>query len=263
MRGVAAAVIAPAVTGCAVVENGASPLPSRVARPRATCVDASAMATYDTLGGARLVYEVTERPAGFRIEPAFAGQFEGWLAEWNARTGSTARSLRTYGAWLADDGSCDSWHHAGRAFDVARVLGDTGELVSCRYDLWGADPAEGRLAAYWALAASLHAHFAYVLTYRFDAAHANHIHVDNGLSGPERSAFSGRSRVQNQAVQEICRHVWAVPVPDTGQWDAATRDAVRTVLDGLGVRGSLTDQDVWQEFLRASVDHWAASRRST
>ena len=99
-----------------------------------------------------------------------------------------------------------------------------------------------------------------MLTYRFDAAHANHIHVDNGMSGAGRSTFSGRSRVQNQAVQAICQYIWSLPAPDTGRWDAATRDAVRTVLEGLGVRGSLTNQEVWQEFLHASVARWADSR---
>ena len=260
MRGLAAAVLAPvALTGCSVVEDG-SPLPSRVARPRATCVAASAMETYADLGGARLVYEVNDRPTRFRIEPAFAGQFEAWIADWNALTGTTTRSLGTYGSWLADDGACNSWHHAGRAFDVARVDTGGGELASCRYDLWGADPPQGRLAAYWALAASLHAHFAYVLTYLYDDAHANHIHVDNGLFGPERSSFSGRSRVQNEAVQAICEHVWSVPVPVSGSWDPATRASVRTVLDRLDLRGNLTTPDVWQEFLRGSVAHWAATR---
>lgn len=260
MHGLAAALLAPAaLAGCSVGEDD-SPRPSRATRPRASCVAASAMETYATLGGARLVYEVNDLPTRFRIEPAFAGQFEAWIAEWNSLTGTTTRALGTYGSWLADDGACDSWHHAGRALDVARVDTAGGELASCRYDLWGADPPPGMLRAYWALAASLHAHFAYVLTYLYDDAHANHIHVDNGLSGPERSGFSGRSRVQNQAVQAICQHVWSVPTSASGSWDQATRASVRTVLDRLDVRGSLTTPDVWQVFLRGSVSHWAVTR---
>ncbi len=255
MRGLAAAVAAPALLG------GCSDLvPAPPTRPgRATCVDADAMGTYATLGGARLVYAVTGREMSFRVEPAFADQFAAWVADWNALTGTTTTALGTYGAWLGDD-ACDSWHHSGRAFDIAAVIGDSREVASCRYDLWGADPAEGRLPAYWALAASLHAHFAYVLTYLYNDAHANHIHVDNGVSGPDRSTFTGRSRVQNHAVQAICTHVWSVPTPVTGGWDRATRASVRMVLGRLDARGSLTTAEVWQEFLRGSVTRWTSTR---
>ncbi|SDB88355.1 hypothetical protein GA0111570_10669 [Raineyella antarctica] len=260
MGGLAAAIAAPAVlAGCSDISS-VSPARSGATRPRADCVPAASMGTYDNLAGARLVYEVNDRATRFRIEPGFAGQFEAWLAEWNALTGTTTRTLGTYGSWLADDGACDSWHHSGRAFDVARVLDAAGEVVSCHYDLWGADPDEGRLPAYWALAAGLHAHFAYVLTYLYDDAHANHIHVDNGISGSGLSGFSGRSRVQIQAVQAICTHLWSVGTPTTGSWDPATRASVRTVLDRLGLRGNLTATDVWQGFLRGSITHWADGR---
>lgn len=229
-------------------------------RERATCMDAATLGSYTSLGGARLVYEVDRRPAPFRIESAFADQFAVWLTEWDAATGASTTELATFGTWLPDDGSCDSWHHAGRALDVTTLSDATGTVASCRYDRWGADPAPDRLGAYWALAASLHAHFAYVLTYLYDAAHANHIHVDNGLSGADRSAFTGFSRVQNQAVQAICTHLWAVPTPVTGSWDRETRSAVRTVLGRLGVSGGLTTRQVWQDFLAGSVAHWAAGR---
>ena len=46
-----------------------------------------------------------------------------------------------------------------------------------------------------------------MLTHLFDAAHANHIHVDLGRSGPERPRLIRRSRAQVQAVRAMCRHV--------------------------------------------------------
>ena len=82
----------------------------------------------------------------------------------------------------------------------------TAGVVSCRYDRWRtAPPAELEAArrAYWAVAAGLHLRFAYVLTYLYDAQHDNHIHIDNGRSGPDLSTFRPRSRVQVQAVQAI------------------------------------------------------------
>lgn len=245
--------VAPVLAGCGAGGPATGP---RVAWERATCVDAASMGSFSALRGAELVYEVDDRPTRFRIEPGFAGQVEAWLAEWDELRGAATARIGTYGSWLPNDGLCDSWHHAGRAFDVAWLADGSGAVTSCRYDRWGEDPAPGQLAAYWALAASLHAHFAYVLTYLYDGAHANHIHVDNSRSGAGRSVFSGSSRVQNQAVQAICTHVWGVPTAVTGGWDRATREAVRTVLADLGVRGGLTTGAVWQDFLLGSVAHW-------
>lgn len=239
--------------------SGENPL-ERVPRERASCVPAARMESYERLGSARLRYEVNETFTPVRIEPGFAAQLEAWLAEWNDLTGAAPQVLSNYGAWIGNDGSCDSWHHAGRAFDFAQLRADGAPVVSCREDLWGGDPSPEQVRGYWALAASLHLHFAYVLTYLYDEAHANHIHVDNGRSGADMSVFTGTSRVQNEAVQAICTHLWEEPLEVTRDWDSPTRRAVQNVLDRLGVEGRLTSQPVWQEFLRASVRQWRDAR---
>lgn len=226
-----------------------------------TAVPASSMTTYSELGGTDLVYEIDDRSSTFRMEPAFAASLDASLRDhWSAAGWGVPAVLTTYGTWI--DGSSEpsaSWHHAGRAFDVGRVLGPGGtELVSCRYDLWGGTGGEreARAArAYWKLAATLHRDFAYVLTYLYDAAHHNHIHLDNGQSGAERSRFSRGSRVQVQAVQAMCTHVWDRPLSITGRWDGPTRDAAEDVLrvNGLGERFS--GDDAWHAFLTATARH--------
>jgi hypothetical protein len=113
---------------------------------------------------------------------------------------------------------------------------------------------EAGLRSYWAVAAGLHLRFAYVLTYLYNARHANHIHLDNGRSGPDLSTFRPRSRVQVQAVQAMLTYLWAEPVELTGRWDGPTRDAARRVGDQLGLAAELEDAtESWHGFLRASA----------
>ena len=93
-----------------------------------------------------------------------------------------------------------------------------------------------------------------MLTYLYNARHANHIHLDNGRSGTELSTFRTRSRVQVQAVQAMLTYLWAEPVELTGRWDGPTRDAARRVGDQLELARDLADDpESWRGFLRASA----------
>ena len=216
----------------------------------------SSLPRYDRLAGLPLVYEVNRRRREFAIDEGFAGQLEAWLTDVRELTGWPLRQVRTYGTWTNGGTSCSSWHNAGRAFDLARLRRDDGTDISCRYDLWrkasGRELATTR-RAYWAVAASAHRHFAYVLTYLYNTQHHNHIHLDNGRSGTEGSTFSSRSPAQVQAIQGILTHLWDAPVEVTSRWDPATRDATASVLRDLAVGDDLTDQATWAGFLTASV----------
>jgi hypothetical protein len=152
----------------------------------ATCVPRGSLESHRTLAGLPLVYEVTGRRPGFAFDGPFFTRLESWCAGLAAALPSPPRELSTYGSWTDGRSTCGSWHNAGRAFDVARLVLVDGSAVSCRYDQWrsltGTRLAEAR-RRYWTLAAGLHQRFAYVLTYLDNAQHANHIHVDNGRSG--------------------------------------------------------------------------------
>jgi hypothetical protein len=210
------------------------------------------------LAGLPLVYEVSRRRNAFWFDAGFAGQLEAWLAQLDG-LGLGLRELWTYGAWTDGDGNgnsgCRSWHNAGRAFDVARVPERAGE-ISCRYDQWRAlsgAALESAQTRYWALAASLHRHFAYVVTYLYNAEHHNHIHVDNSRSGSGRSVFDPGSITQVQAVQAITSYVWRRPLEVTGRFDSATRRATQDVLAGTGPASALTAGGGWEQFLDASA----------
>lgn len=222
----------------------------------ATCVPRSALDSHASLAGLPLVYEPDQRRRSFRFDAAFFARLEDWAGGLADVLPAAPRGLTTYGSWTDGGTACDSWHHAGRAVDLARVRLADGTEVSCRYDRWrsleGARLDEAR-SRYWALAAGLHARFAYVLTYLYDAQHANHVHVDNGRSGDGDPTFSTRSAVQVQAVQAVCTYLWAEPVELTGRWDAATQRAAGRVLGGLGLDSSLRASGSWTGLMTASV----------
>ena len=226
-------------------------------RVDATCVARDQLERRRTIAELPLVYEPTGASQAFWLDAAFAGQLDDWATELAQHLGGPVQRLATYGSWIDGRGRCDSWHHSGRAFDLARVSLTDGRLVSCRYDQWrtAASPElEASRRAYWAVAAGLHLRFADVLTYLYDERHANHIHFDNGRSGAELSTFSPRSRVQVQAVQAMVSYLWADPVEISGRWDLATRAASRRVLDRLEINADLTDAaEAWHGLLRATA----------
>ncbi len=253
--GVGLAAAGTGLAGCAADDATGPDLPG-LRRAQPTCVRRSSLPRYDRLADLPLVYEVNRRRSEFSVDGGFAGQLEAWLTDLRELTGWPLRQLWTYGTWTDGGTACSSWHDAGRAFDLARLRLEDGTDVSCRYDLWRDASGRGLTWArrtYWAVAASAHQHFAYVLTYLYDAQHHNHIHLDNGRSGAGRSTFSSRSPAQVQAVQGVLTHLWDRPVEVTGRWDAPTREATRTVLSGLEVGDDLTDQATWAGFLTAST----------
>ncbi|MDV3221088.1 extensin family protein [Intrasporangium sp.] len=221
-------------------------------------VDHTALQARTRLGGAAYVYEISGKPATYYVEPAFGARLDSWLALHRRHTGQSPDAIRSYGAWAR--GRPNSWHSSGQAFDLARLRADGKDLVSLRYDLWRDSPApelRRRLSAYWRVAAGLHHEFADVLTYLYDDAHANHIHVDTGRFGDERPRLIRRSRVQAQAVQAMCRHVWGrTDVEVTGEWDDATRGATTEILESIDGPGELEEsREAWQAFMVATMAH--------
>jgi len=238
--------------GCSVPGTGAAgPAPAR-----ATCAPRSTLDPHRTLAGLPLLYEPDGRGRSFSFEPAFFARLEDWAGSLTRTLPAAPAQLSTYGSWVDGGSACDSWHHAGRAVDLARVRLADGREVSCRYDRWRSlegDALAASRRAYWSLAAGLHRRFATVLTYLYDDAHANHLHVDDGRSGAGDAVFSPRSRVQVQVVQAVCSYLWDVPVALSGSWDGATRRAVGPVLERLGLDDDLTADGSWAGLMDASA----------
>lgn len=213
------------------------------------CRTPESLVAFDELAGGVLGYEVSAEPTSMRADPRFVESLQVWAADWAELSGlGPIRQVWSYGAYTD---KCGSWHRAGRAFDIARIVHDDGE-VSCRLDEWG--PGGGRrLRDYWRLAASLQLHFNYTLTHLYDAEHLNHIHVDNSVNGYDRPVFKPRSRVAVQLVQASLRHVHGGSVEITGDFDDQTREALKPVQRRLGITRPLADVDGFHAYLRATA----------
>ena len=210
------------------------------------------------IGSATHAYEVTARPSTFYVTEPFGARLDRWLALHRSHMGQAPDEIRSYGAWVA--GVATSWHGSGEAMDIARLRAGGKDVTSLRQDLWRDAPAgelRRRLALYWRTAAGLHHEFADVLTYLFDDAHGNHIHVDLGRFGPEQPRLIRRSHAQVQAVQAMCRHVWGrTDVEVTGHFNDVTRDATTRILEQAGGPGELADtREAWQAFMVATMEH--------
>lgn len=219
-------------------------------------VDFTDLAARRRIGSAAYAYEVTGRAATYYVTEPFGARLDRWIALHRKHIGQAPDEVRSYGAWVR--GSATSWHSSGEAIDIARLLADGRDLTSLRYDQWRDAPAgelKRRLALYWRTAAGLHHEFADVLTYLFDDAHSNHIHVDIGRFGPEQPRLIRRSRAQVQAVQAMCRHVWGrADVEPTGELDDVTRDATSRILEQASGPGELADsREAWQAFMVATM----------
>lgn len=218
-------------------------------RAPGTCRSPESLVDFSTLGGATLGYEVGRTTTTYRADPRFVELLEAWAEDWSAMSGLGAlTTIWSYGAYVD---KCTSFHASGRAFDIAEVTHEDGS-VSCRFDKWAPGDAT-QLRNYWRLAASLHLHFGYTLTYLYNEAHRNHIHVDNAVSGWEAPTFRPRSEVQVHMVQAACQLVFGAAVDITGVFDDQTRDALRPIQASLGITRPLTDDDGWREFLRATA----------
>lgn len=245
----------PELPGLPEVPGLSGPLPREVwINPEP--VDLTALQARRTLGPAAYVYEVSGERATYYVDRAFGRRLDVWMALHRRHLGQEPDQLRSYGAWVR--GRSTSWHSSGEAIDIARLRADGRDVVSLRYDQWSDAPAaelRRRLALYWRTAAGLHHEFADVLTYLYDGAHANHIHVDIGRFGPEQPRLIRRSRVQVQAVQAMCRHVWGrAEVEITGDWDDVTRDVTTRILEDRGGPGELADsREAWQAFMVATM----------
>lgn len=223
-----------------------------------TCVSPSVLATHTAIGGATLVYEGSGDPASVKINEAFFQKLYDWRFFYNDNNPwSLLSSVWNYGAYADRAGS---WHCAGRAIDITRGYGtDTGNTLQflARYDIWSTYTGSTLVLyrrRYWAAAASLHYFFRDVLTYRFNADHHNHIHVDNGQSGNGFSTFSTGSGTQVQSVQAMLSYVWGYPERNTTWDDSIDGNRAGAVLSRIGTGGRLTSsQGHWQAFLRATV----------
>lgn len=187
------------------------------------------------------------RPQSFRIEPEFRDVL--------VRTVKTVRSrapesfgdlvrITSAGALVQKPGL----HGLGRAFDHDAWTFGTVDIRPIRRDHVASSLAQRQ--RYWALAALMRSHSAFVLHGHFNAAHEDHIHQDNGGAGP----FNTTSETTVKLAQAICNHIFSESpsLVIDGVFGERSKAAVREAMRKVDLPGEVFDSAQWRRFLLRS-----------
>jgi hypothetical protein len=190
---------------------------------------------------------VPARPQSFSIEPGFRDVLVQTIRSVRARTPASFGDLvriTTAGAFVDKPGM----HGLGRAFDHDAWTFEHVDIRPIRHDHVAASRAQRQ--RYWALAAIMRSHSAFVLHGHFNADHEDHIHQDNGGSRP----FTTSSPATVKLVQAVCNHIYSEsPALDIdGGFGELSAGAVRRAMIKAGLAGDVFDPAQWRRFLRRS-----------
>jgi hypothetical protein len=151
--------------------------------------------------------------------------------------------ITTAGTFVAKD----LMHGKARAMDHDRWEFEHVDIHPFKHDHASADIKRRR--RYWALAAIMRSHSAYLLHGEYNAAHRDHLHHDNG--GP--SGFTTSSQATVKLVQAICRHVFNDPtVAIDGDYGPKSKAAVAAAVAKLELTGDITSLSEFKRFLLRS-----------
>jgi hypothetical protein len=138
-------------------------------------------------------------------------------------------------------------HGSGRAMDHDRWTFEHVEIAPIEHEHEASTLAVRR--RYWALAAIMRSHSAFLLHGHFNADHADHLHHDNG--GP--FGFTTDSPATVKLVQAICRHIFAnATVAIDGDYGPKSKAAVAAAMAKLELPGTIFDPSQFKRFLLRS-----------
>jgi hypothetical protein len=203
--------------------------------------------TVDKLDGVPLFYERDGSPRqhSFSIEAGFRDTLLATIRSVRARVPASFGALTritTAGTFVGKAGM----HGLARAMDHDAWTFEHVDIRPLRHD--HDSPQRARRQRYWALAAVMRSHSAFVLHGFYNAAHEDHIHQDDGGPRP----FTTGSEATVKLVQAICRHIYGEPLGIDGDFGGQSQAAVARVLARIDVTGSITEPAAWTTFLRRS-----------
>ncbi|MGH3735296.1 MAG: twin-arginine translocation signal domain-containing protein [Micromonosporaceae bacterium] len=218
------------------------------------------LSRYCYVDGARTYYEGNGAATCFYYRPSFHTRCNYVVDLWDNNTPSGyGRPWRMWSYGVHTDHRTSTAHNNGRGFDFTRMYvtinGSLARRFYARYDRWsGTSSAATERRRYWGTAAACHYRLRNVLTYYYNSAHHNHIHMDNLVSGTGNSTFSTGSTTQVQSAQAMCRWIWGKSTAIDGVWGPQTRQHTHEVLVRIGKGGYLTSgQSYWLAFNRATT----------
>lgn len=132
-------------------------------------------------------------------------------------------------------------HGRGEAFDLDGIFWKDIHLVAIEY------PAKPHL--YLAVESILRQHFGTVLAYNYNLDHRDHFHMDLGTP----VGFQKMSKSRVEYLQASLLYVHGFQVDVDGVWGPSTEQVVKAALADLGLKGVLTNKQVWVDYLKATT----------
>lgn len=240
----------------AAVGAGAAAIGLRGGPARGATPPSATERRFRDLDGVPLLYwRFTDGTAGRRVEQrtfASTGPFHDRLLAWVRdlrdlafRYGGLARMERivTAGLFVAKPGQ----HGLGQAMDLDQVVWSNGAITPYHREHESADGTVVR--RYLALDAVCRRHFRYVLDGRYNAAHADHLHMD--FAGGQLRCHRD-SRSDTVFVQQVLNAFQGAGLAVDGAWGPQTDRAFAESRRRLGVPGDPTrDPLQWRQWLLA------------
>src|SRR5688500_6279857 len=127
-------------------------------------------------------------------------------------------------------------HGLGRAFDLDAIFWSGREFVTLSY------PTNKRF--YLGVEAVMRKHFGTVLNHLYNAAHRDHLHLDDGTA----VGFNRTSRARVLFLQAALTHVLDIPVGIDGVYGDETDGAVAIAFEQLGIGGPIDNREDWLQF---------------
>jgi hypothetical protein len=227
--------------------------------------DAATLVSHNEIGGQPTYYHNLETDGitrqSFSFDPTFYSRVETWFAFWRLNTPdhwTAPHRICLNGVYVNKSGA----HGQGRAMDLGRLdftntqLGQLVRGFDGRHNVWKAQTGStlaNTRKLYWGTVASLVYHFRDVLHYAYNAAHDNHAHADNSVSGTGNSNLVTSSTAQTTFVQSSLTYVWGYSTSVDGSWGPQTDGNSRKALARIGLGGGLTtSQSNWLAYCRAT-----------
>jgi hypothetical protein len=225
------------------------PLVDQALAPAAGPAGAGGFVSVSQLDGVPLFFArgVEPRPQTFSVEPRFRDILVQTVKSVRFRAPASFGDLKritSAGTLVAKPG----FHGRGRACDHDAWTFEHVDIRPIKQD--HAAPALERRQRYWALAALIRSHSAFVLHGEYNAAHRDHIHQDNGGPRP----FTTSSEATVKLVQAICNHIFrhSPKLAIDGDFGSKSQVAVKDAMRKVDLPGDIFDASQWSRFLLRS-----------
>jgi len=190
---------------------------------------------------------VEPRPQTFSVEPHFRDLLTETVKSVRFRAPASFGDLKritSAGVLVHKPG----FHGKGRAFDHDAWAFEHVNIRPIAHEHNA--PSLHRRQRYWALAALIRSHSAFVLHGEYNPDHRDHIHQDNGGPRP----FTTSSEATVKLVQAMCNHIFdhSPKLTIDGGFGPLSSGAAAEAMRKVGLAGDIFDFGQWTRFLLRS-----------